>query len=141
QAAARVLLDLARGGWQVTVEERQIFVTAPPWRLSGSGLTPQEIAAEKVRIRQSLAARVQEQLERPATRTFIQAQERAHFTSAGPRSVLNLIADGPALALSLRAHGPAAVRPYLQAADSEAGRDVHTGLRLCDIFRYLRHYW
>jgi len=140
-AAAHVLLDLARGDWQVAIEGSQILVTAPTWRSSGSGLSPLEISAEKQRIRQSLVARIEEQLERPATRVFIQEQERIHFTGSGPRMIVNLFADGPALASSLRERGVDAIRPYLQAADGEAGRDTHTGLRLCDIFRYFRYYW
>jgi hypothetical protein len=140
QALARVLLDLATNGWTISVEEGQVYVTAPEWSVGGQGLSPEAIQAEKSRARQSMAERVQEQLERPPTRRFILEQERAHFAADGARSILSLIADGPALAQTLRREGAAGIRPYLQRADSDV-RDTRTGLLLSDIFRYFRYFW
>lgn len=140
QALAHVLLDLAANGWTISVEEGQVYVTAPRWSVGGQGLSPEAIQAEKLRARQSMAERVQEQLERPPTRRFIQEQEQVHFGPNGARSILSLIADGPALAETLRREGAAGIRPYLQRADSDK-RDDQTGLLLNDIFRYFRYFW
>ncbi len=141
QALARVFLDLIDTGWRILVEDSQIGLIAPRWRSDARGLSPEEVQAEKARVRAAIAARVQEQFERPATRQFILEQERVHFTMDGARSILNLIADGRRLASDLRARGADAIQPYLQPADADAGRDKHTGLLLSDVFRYFRYFW
>lgn len=139
RALARVLRDLATHGWTVMLESGQVFVRAPAQRAIGASLSQEEIKAEKDRARAQVAARVQEQLQRPATRRFIAAQESLHFGADWPRSVRSLIAHGPTLAKALRAEGAGAIRPYLQIADS--GHDDYTGLRLWDVYRYFRHFW
>lgn len=140
QALVHILLDLAANGWTISVEEGQVYVTAPCWSVGGQGLSPEEIHAEKLRARQSMAARVQEQLEQTPTRRFILEQERTRYAASGAHSILSLIADGPALAETLRKEGAAGIRPYLQRADSDE-RDPRTGLLLSDIFRYFRYFW
>ncbi len=139
RALARVLRDLATHGWTVMLEAGQVYIRAPAQRTSGAGLTPDEVQAEKCRARAHVAMRVQEQLQRPAIRRFVAAQESLHFGADGPRSVRSLVADGPSLAAALRERGADAIRPYLQVADST--RDEHTGLRLWDVYRYFRYFW
>jgi hypothetical protein len=141
QALARILLDLANNSWSVAVEDGQVFLRAPAWDTAVRGMSVEDLQREKDRARQSLLRRVQEQLERPPTRTFIAEQERLHFGAVGSQSIASLFADGPTLAQHLRQDGAACIRPYLQVADTAAGRDVHTGLKLWDIFRYFRYYW
>lgn len=140
QALARILIDLSNNSWSVAVEDGQVYLRAPSWG-GTARMSVDDLKREKERSRQSLVARVQEQLERPTTRAFIAEQERLHFGNGASRSILSLIADGPALADSIRREGVTAVRPYLQVADADAGRDVHTGLKLWDVFRYFRYYW
>lgn len=139
RALCRILIDLASNGWGVVLDSGRVFLRAPEWRATGTGLDSALVQREKDKIRASMAARVREQLSRPATRRFISEQESLHFGQRGARSVLSLIADGPSLAASLRSAGPSAIRPYLQVAD--AGWDEHTGLRLWNIFRYFRYFW
>ncbi|WP_158623694.1 Druantia anti-phage system protein DruA [Corallococcus llansteffanensis] len=134
-----MLVDLATNGWAVVVDTGRVYVRAPGWKATGAGLTPAQVQQEKEAVRQSLAARVDEQLNRAGAQQFIYAQERAHFAMGGPRSILSLIADGPALAASLRAVGPSAIEPYIEIADDQ--RDPHTGLKLWDVFRYFRYFW
>jgi hypothetical protein len=141
KALTRVLLDLAKNGWSVSLDDGHVYVTAPPWHAGGKGLSPEEIFREKERIRQSMEPRVREQLERHSTRSFIYAVEGAHHTAEGQRSVLNLMADGKALAASLKERGPGAVRPYLDVADGDAGLDPHSGILRSDLFRYFRYSW
>jgi hypothetical protein len=136
---ARILRDLATHGWTVMLEAGQVYVRAPSQLASGASLTQEEVRAEKDRARAHVAARVQEQLLRPAMRRFIASQETLHFGGDGPRSVRSLVADGPSLAAALRQHGAPAIRPYLQVASAE--KDEHTGLRLWDVYRYFRHFW
>lgn len=141
KALAAVLVDLSRSGWEVSVDDRQVYVSAPRWSAGGDGLSEDLVRAEKARARHAMAARVQEEIESESTRRFILRLESARATEAGPRSVLSLLADGPRLAASLRDHGPSAVRPYLQRADGDAGRDPHTGLAYVEVFRYFRLFW
>lgn len=139
RALARVLRDLATHGWTVMLEAGQVYVRAPAQRAIGASLSQEEVKVEKDRARAHVAARVQEQLQRPATRQFIAAQESLHFGADWPRSIRSLIAHGPSLAKALRADGAAAIRPYLQVAGT--GLDDYTGLRLWDVYRYFRHFW
>lgn len=141
QALARILLDLANNSWSVAVEDGQVFLRAPAWDAPVRGMSVEDQQREKERARQSLLTRVQEQLERPATRNFIAVQEQLHYGAAGSQSIASLFADGPTLAQQLRRYGSTCIRPYPQVADTAAGRDTHTGLRLWDIFRYFRYYW
>jgi hypothetical protein len=141
QALASVLMDLHENEWIVQVDEGQVYVIAPTWHAGGTGLSPEDIRAEKERARRSVAARVREELARPKTQEFILDMERAHYTPHGPRSILNLVAEGRALADSLEREGAAAIKPYLQVADSAAGHDDHTGLRLWDVFDYFHRLW
>ncbi len=141
QALASVLMDLHENEWEVQVEDDQIYVIAPTWHAGATGLTPAEVRAEKERARRSVAARVMEELTRPKTQEFILEMERAHYHPAGPKSILNLLADGRALAAALERDGAAAIKPYLQVADAAAAHDAHTGLRLWDIFDYLHRLW
>lgn len=136
-----VLIDLARSGWKVSVEDRQVYVAAPEWSFDAKGMSPEAVQAEKNRARATMAGRVQEELESENSRRFLQRMESPRSTEAGVRSVLSLIADGPALADSLRKAGAHAISPVLQRADAEAGRDPETGLAYVDIFRYFRLFW
>lgn len=141
RAIALVLLDLARNDWRVTLDDGQVYVIAPAWHCGASGLSPDQVRQEKHRIRNSMMARVREQLERPTTRRFISEAEDPRFTEDGPRSIESLIADGHLLSQSLLAQGAEAIRPYIQAADGLAGIDAYSGLRLSDAFRYFRYFW
>lgn len=136
-----VLIDLARSGWGITVEEGQVYAAAPEWSLDGKGLSPEQVRAEKDRARAAMASRVQEEIESERTRRFILRVESPRATERGARSVLSLLADGPKVAAALRERGAEAIQPVLCAADLEAGRDPETGLLYADIFRYFRLFW
>ena len=141
EAIVRVLVDLARSRWGITREDGRIYVHPPLWPESGHGLSPSEIVSVKSDIRQSLARRVSEQLRASAPRQFIYEMERPRLDIEGFADVRALIADGALLADSIRAEGASAIKPYLQAATPDDGPDLHTGLRLSDIYRYFRYYW
>jgi hypothetical protein len=136
-----VLIDLARSGWSVSVEEGQVYVAAPAWSVDAKGMSPEEVRAEKDRARAAMAGRVQEEIESERTRRFIRRVQSARPTERGTRSVLSLIADGPSVAAALRERGADAVQPVLCPADLDAGRDPETGLLYSDIYRYFRLFW
>ncbi len=141
KALGTVLVDLATSGWQISVDEGKVYASAPSWSAGATGLSPDEVLAEKERARMAMGARVQEEIESESTRRFILDMERAVRVEGGVRSIRSLLADGPALAATLRARGAEAIRPYIQAADGAAGQDAETGLRLADIFRYMKLFW
>ena len=141
EAISRVLLDLVRNRWKVFREDGRIYVQSPLWPKSGRGLSPSEVRAVKSEIRGSLEGRVSEQLRQPSIRRFISDMERPRLDLDGIADVRALIADGASLAASIQSQGAQAIRPYLQAATRDDGRDEHTGVRLSDIYRYFRYYW
>ncbi|WP_437546937.1 Druantia anti-phage system protein DruA [Sorangium sp. So ce367] len=124
----------------MSVEDGQIYLVAPDPSTHRS-LSTSAIVTAKERVRRQMAARVAEQIQRPQTQQFILRLERARFTPSGAQSILSLIADGPALARSLQTSGAEAVRPYIQSALADDGRDPTTGLALWEIFRYFRYFW
>jgi len=141
KALGAVLVDLATSGWQISVDEGKVYASAPSWSAGAAGLSPDEVLAEKQRARAAMGARVQDEIESESTRRFILSMERSVRAEGGVRSIRSLLADGPSLAASLRERGAEAIRPYLQAADGAAGHDAETGLRLSDVFRYMKLFW
>ncbi|MDB4928245.1 MAG: hypothetical protein JWM10_729 [Myxococcaceae bacterium] len=141
KALGTVLVDLATSGWHISVDEGKVYVSAPLWSAGASGLSPEEVRAEKERARGAMQARVQDEIESESTRRFILDMERAVRVEGGVRSIRSLLADGPSLAAALQERSAEAIRPYLQVADGAAGRDPETGLRLTDVFRYMKLFW
>ncbi len=127
------LVDLNEAGWTVLLDGSEIYVSAPSWRGWERGGTPERVLAEKVLVRRSLSARSAERMRTSGARRFISECER--------RDVLRLVASGPDLAAALRSQGASAVRPVLVPARPSDGVDESTGLRLHDVFRYLRYSW
>ena len=92
------------------------------------------------------------QFQKSSVRSFIKMMERPRVYHGQVVSVRSLFADGIQLASDLatvtampeKSAQKQAVRsiiqPYLQLVPPEA-RCVHTGLRLTDIWRYMRYSW
>ncbi len=141
KAIGAALIDLARSGWTVSVEEGQVYVAAPTWSRDAKGMSPDDVRAEKDRARAAMAGRVQEEIDSDPTRRFILRLESPRAIDRGHRSVLSLIADGPRVAAALRSSAADAIQPVLCPADLDAGRDPETGLLYAEIFRYFRLFW
>ncbi len=147
EAAARVLVDLVRLGWQVREEGYGIELVAERPRLGG--LTPEQILAEKRRTQEMFWPAVQAQLHEPAVRELGQRLENPTSRS-GKKSVACLVADGCELhARLLNAYRDVdggddplavAIRPYLQWVTTDA-TDPFTGHSLREIWRYFRYSW
>ncbi len=130
---ANALVDLNEAGWTVLLDGSEIYVSAPNWRGWERGSTPERVLAEKGLVRRSLSARSAERMRTSGARRFISECER--------QDVLRLVASGPDLAAALRSQGAGAVRPVLVPARPSDGVEESTGLRLHDVFRYLRYSW
>jgi hypothetical protein len=141
--ALSVTIDLIAQGWRV--------VTTSPEVVLGftNGLSPE---AEKERIRHVHLIDRDEQLRKPATRSFIKGMEKRRLTTEGWHSIYSVMRDGASLGQELSAIRTAAdpeakleqlrrtVKPYIQFVESDAYCE-QTGLRLQDIWRYFRHTW
>jgi hypothetical protein len=143
RAMLTVLRDLLGQEWRVLFRQRSIFLARPDYSRGRHGsLDP---AIVKAQIRDALREERMARLRAPSAVRFIESLESE---AKGRSSIRDLIADGKELAASLStlpdAPTPAevrrVVRPYLQLIQGEE-RDVHSGLKLIDVWRYFRYLW
>jgi len=133
-AALKVLRDLVAQGWTLERDADGILL-GPPLAALGAADDP-SVAKGGLRASFSFARRAH--LETPSTARFVADMER--------KGVARLMADGPELAgrLACVADGEIelsdAVIPSLHPVDSMMC-DPNTGLRLMDIWRYMRLHW
>lgn len=133
-AALKVLRDLVAQGWTI-VRDNDGMLLAPPVAALGAADDP-SVAKGGLRASFSFARRAH--LAVPSTARFVEGMER--------KGIDRLMADGPELAARLGAGASGgvpldeAVRPFLQPVDSTS-RDEATGLRLMDVWRYMRLHW
>ena len=133
-AALRVLRDLLDQGWTLD-RDRDGVLLAPPLAAASAADDP---AAAKGALRASFSFARTAQLETPSIARFVRDMER--------RGVSRLVADGPELAARLRSAAAGqrtlaeAVSPVLELVDQDT-RDAATGLRLMDVWRYMRLHW
>lgn len=141
--ALSVTIDLIAQGWRMVTTSPEVTIELI------NGFSPE---AEKERIRHAHLINRDDQLRKPATRSFIQAMEKRRLTTKGWHSIYSVMRDGDSLAQELseiRATADQeaklkqlchAVNPYIQFVEPGAYCE-QTGLRLQDIWRYFRHTW
>lgn len=141
-----VLEDLVKQEWRFDTESGKMLAIAPEV-VTGS---PAEHKEVKKRLKTSLVAARDEQLQEENVRRFIFDMERPNWWKGRQVSVLSLLVSPQTLAddLERRLNSPRGVRekllrdaikPYIQFVTNE--RDVHTNLRLVDVWRYCRYTW
>jgi len=137
-ASLRVLRDLTLQGWTAGVDDDGVYVL-PPSRLA-AGEDPSEA---KSGLRNSFRFVLADQLLSPSVAAFVRSMEQ--------RGIAKVFADGQEVAQRLdeaRTANPddigaaavAAIRPTLELVAPDA-RDLGTGIRLQDIWRYARLQW
>lgn len=145
RAALRVLTDLARQRWSIRVTE------SGDVKVKRSTEQRFDLSREKARIRSQELVKRDDQLQEPATRTFVKRMEEKSVHDDHFVSIYSLMRDGRELADSLRATRSIprterahalrkVIDPYLQFVDGAEHCEL-TGLRLQDIWRYFRHTW
>ena len=133
-AALKVLRDLVDQGWTIDRDSDGILLSPPTAALGPSD----DPSAVKASLRASFSFARHAYLTVPSTARFVAEMER--------KGIDRLLADGPELAARLGAAAASelpleeALRPSLHAVDSKS-RDETTGLRLMDIWRYMRLHW
>ncbi len=145
-----VLLDLLRQQWQPEYRQGNLYLRPPTWtqRVKGN----QAVQNHKEAIRQSLSWERKAQFQRNSVCEFIRYMEKPRSFNGEMVSIRSLFANGKALAQDLQAIVElndkeeqkscigSIIQPYLQLI-AENNRCIHTGLRLLDIWRYLRYTW
>lgn len=149
EAAARVLVDLARLNWTTQEDRFGVELQAPSF-LPKRGITPDEITRSKQAVRSELSPLRDAQFRNPSVSDFIRRVENPTRNS-GRESILRLVADGRELRARLQ---PAlatagdervgqlaeAVRPYLQLVEADEPEE-HTGIPQGEVWRYFRYTW
>lgn len=143
-AAGLVMSDLVTQGWILRVSGERVDIR-PPEPVA-------DRVAEKARIRRQELVKRDAQLRKPSVQRFVDSMERQRLHNGQYVSIFSLMRDGRELAAGLREararlnNGWAdalsrMVDPYLQFVTSENATCSFTGLRLMDVWRYLRHTW
>jgi hypothetical protein len=140
KAAASVLNDLVKQGWDLSVGAKGAVALAAPEAEA-------DPSAEKARVRRQELLKRDEQLSAPSVRRFVREMEKPRPFGGGFVSIFSLMRDGQDLAERLKASEPGAraslrtvIDPYVQVIGN-GDRCAHTGLRLVDVWRYFRHTW
>lgn len=140
KVAASLLRDLLLIGWELHVDAHWIYVRPPK---------SSNLVERKESIRKQLLFGRNDQLSEESNRRFLFTLERpSKYSSTKP--VTDLIADGRRLGEQIDRISETSderrlellkqfCQPYLQLVTDE--RDVHTNIRLNDIWRYFRHSW
>jgi len=137
-ASLRVLRDLTLQGWTPGVDDDGVYVLPPS--LTAAGDDP---SGAKIGLRNSFRFILADQFLTPSVASFVRSMEQ--------HGVAKVFADGPDVAQRIenaRAAHPddvgasldQAIRPVLELVSPDA-RDLTTGIRLQDIWRYARLQW
>lgn len=153
EAAARVLIDLARLSWKIQLNGYNITLDSPTTRQFRSK-NLFDTASYKMSVRNELKPLCEAQFQNKSVINFIQRLEQPKNGSK-TKSIFNLIADGrelynrlePALGVTGESRIEflkEAVQPYLQLVPTESEqqvKDEFTGISLGEIWRYFRYSW
>ncbi|WP_295194264.1 Druantia anti-phage system protein DruA [uncultured Brevundimonas sp.] len=146
RAICLLVADLCEQGWKIELEADRITFEPPGISRTGE-LSVDDV---KTRVRNTLQAARQRQLNEPSVSQFLRRMERT-TGRIGTKPIQSLIDDGAELArlfqgiealpaddraIALKA----IVDPVVEVCDANA-RCPDTGLRLIDIWRYFRHTW
>jgi len=155
-----ILLDMLALGWNLDVLESGVKLTLPRKPVNMINATEEEIQKSENDFNHATKAQVQlahlvgrdAQLREPSVSDFIKGMERRRLDKTGWHSIYSLMRDGRELSQKLRdvnQNGPEEERlealsriisPYIQFVEGNK-TCAHTGLRLCDVWRYFRHTW
>lgn len=142
-AALLLMRDLLQMGWSLSLRGPIVQLSRRP--------LDEDINVAKAQVRKSMGFERQESLSNQSVKDFVRSMERQRLVDGRARNIFSLMGDStylantlePLRALSRDERSAAlgeAIRPYLQLVEGE-DRDIFTGLRLIDIWRYFRLTW
>lgn len=126
-ASLRVLLDLIQQGWVVDIRSGALYL-----------LFSSENSSNKDYIKYRLSFERNAQFEEKSIVQFIEKMEKKRLFEGREVSVKSLIGDSTTLINKIN-NGEIIVRPYIQKVAND--RDIYTGYKLSDIWRYFRYTW
>lgn len=126
-ASLRILLDLIQQGWVVDIRNGALYL-----------LFSSEKNNNKDYIKYRLSFERNAQFEEKSIVQFIERMEKKRIFEGRDVSVKSLIGDPEALIYKIN-NGEIIVKPYIQLVTND--RDIYTGYKLSDIWRYFRYTW
>lgn len=145
-----VLHDLLRQGWVHVYRHGRLYLE--PLTISAGENNADTLNSQKELLREMLNHERLAQIAKSSVQKFVRMMERPRLYNGQTVSIRKLFADGPSLAGELRRITAlptkdeqeigitTAIQPYLQLVNGNE-RCEFTGLRLLDIWRYMRHTW
>lgn len=126
-ASLNVLIDLSLQGWEFIIDEEGLTL-----RMES------ENQKEKEQIKYRLGAETSAQFKTKSVRAFIKMMERPRCFEENTISIRDLFGNATVLREKI-ATGEKVCSPYVQRVTDK--RDVFTGFKLSDIWRYFRYSW
>lgn len=127
-AVLNVLVDLCQQGWQLVVQDDKLYL-----KMS------EQASADKDYVRFRLSSERKAQFQKESVKSFIEKMEKEKQFDGKTISIKQLIGNSELLVQRIRKSEERIVSPYIQLV--EHSKDVHTGYRLSDIWRYFRYTW
>lgn len=147
KAVCHVCADLVEQGWKFYLHESDMYVKPPSFNRH-EGESVEDV---KARIRSGLKLFRDRQLNEPSVRSFLRKMQCPQKTPNLGKSISDLIDVGRDLAAQFREvvklsneeqldHLKKIIDPAIEVC-RPGDRDEVTGMRLLDIWRYMRHTW
>ena len=126
-ATLSVLIDLSQQGWLLDIQGTRLMLKMENDHLD-----------DKAKIRYRLSAERNAQFKQESVKAFIRAMEKEKVYNNHDVSVKVLIGDKDFLIDAIKNHRRIC-DPYIQQVSNQ--RDIFTGYKLSDIWRYFRYTW
>lgn len=126
-ASLRVLLDLVQQGWVMDIRDEALYL-----------LLSAENSNNKDYIKYRLSFERNAQFEEKSVVQFVEKMEKKRMFNGKEVSIKSLIGNSTDLIRKIK-NGEIIVKPYIQQVTND--RDIYTGYKLSDIWRYFRYTW
>ena len=126
-SALSVLVDLSLQGWIFEIDDNTLTL-----KMENDNLD------DKQKLRYRLSAEKNAQFKTPSIAAFINQMEAVKKYQGNDISIRNLIGDKHFLIQQIQ-QDQRVCEPYIELVTGD--RDVHTGYKLSDIWRYFRYTW
>lgn len=126
-ASLRVLLDLVQQGWVMDIRDEALYL-----------LFSAENSNNKDYIKYRLSFERNAQFEEKSVVQFVEKMEKKRIFNGKEVSIKSLIGNSTDLIRKIK-NGEIIVKPYIQQVTND--RDIYTGYKLSDIWRYFRYTW